>query len=68
MKMYERRESGVAEYFKLATFDPRVMTWRDGKVQFDSESEARKAARRSGQYRVSRVADGHRMDLEPFTV
>lgn len=68
MKMYERRAAGAAEYFKLATFDARLMAWRDGKTQYDSEPAAVAAARKPGRYRVSAVTPSGRRDLEPFQV
>lgn len=66
MKAHERRAAGLGAYYKLATWDARSFTWRDGKVAYDSEAEAMAAARRPGRYRLSRVADGGRSDLAPF--
>ena len=68
MKNYERRASGNTVWFKLATWEDRSYTWKDGRIAFGSEAEARAAARKPGKYRVSRVVDGARTDLEPFTV
>lgn len=55
-------------YFKLATLDPRLFTFKDGKEGFASEAEAKAAARYDGTYRVSEVTDAGRRDLEPFEV
>jgi hypothetical protein len=57
-----------AGYFKLATFCNRSFTWKDGKKAFATEADARRAAKKSGQYRVSRVDELGRHDLQPFTV
>ncbi len=67
MKAYERRAAGTAyPYFKLAAWDARSFTWRDGKVAFPSEQDASRAATRPGRYRVSRVEESTRVDLQPF--
>lgn len=68
MKPHERRAANAA-YYKLAVWDPRSFTFRDGKVAYAREADARAAARKPGKYRVSVVPpDGRRQDLEPFTV
>ena len=68
MRPHERRAAGTV-YYKLATFDPRSFTFRDGKTGYATEAEARAAAKQPGRYRVSVVPpDGRRQDLEPFTV
>jgi hypothetical protein len=68
MKAYARRESGRFPYFKLAVWDARVFTWRDGKTAFDTLADAVRAAITPGRYRISEVGDDGRHDLEPFTV
>lgn len=66
MKAHERRSADAFPYFKLAAWDERSFTWKDGKVAFPSEGEARGAATRAGRYRLSRVEASGRVDLEPF--
>jgi hypothetical protein len=57
-----------AGYYKLATFCPISMTWKDGKKAFPSESDAIKSARKPGRYRISIVDEKGRHDLAPFEV
>lgn len=66
MKHYERRTGCGFPYFKLATFDPISMCFRDGKRAFASAEEAYKAAKKPGKYRVSVVHEGGRTDLTEF--
>jgi hypothetical protein len=66
MKMHERRESLAFPYFKLAVWDPRSFTWKDGKVAFASHADAIRAARKPGRYRISEVGESGRIDMEPF--
>ncbi len=68
MKAHELRAAGVAEYFKLAVWNDRLCTWRDGSKQFPSEAEAMAAAKGRGRYRMSRVTESGRVDLEPFSI
>lgn len=49
MKPYERRETGSETFFKLATFNPKIMAYRAGKTTYPTEAAARKAARAKGQ-------------------
>ena len=55
-------------YFKLAKWDERSVCFRDGKRGFDTEADAIKSAIGAGRYRVSRIDDSGRVDLEPFTI
>lgn len=66
MKHYERRTANAFPYFKLATFDERSFTYRDGKVAYQSEQEAQNAAKGKGKFRVSVVTENGRTDCEPF--
>lgn len=68
MKAYELRDAGVTEYFKLAVWNDRLCTWRDGSKQFESPEAAAKTAKVRGRYRVSRVTSEGRIDLEPFAI
>lgn len=54
-------------YFKLATFCPISMTWKDGKKAFSTEAEAMAAAKKTGKYRISHVQQNGRTDKEPFS-
>lgn len=53
-------------YFKLAKWDERSLTFRDGKMQYPTEAAAVAAARKPGRYRVSRVDRTGRTDLDEF--
>jgi hypothetical protein len=66
VKMHERRESLAFPYFKLAVWDARSLTWKDGKVAYATRAEAGWAARKPGRYRISEVGESGRVDLEPF--
>jgi hypothetical protein len=55
-------------YFKLATFCPISMTWKDGRTAFETKDAATTAARKPGKYRISRVHSAGRTDLDPFVV
>jgi hypothetical protein len=68
MKNYERRATGQFPYFKLATFDPISLTYRDGKVAYPTKAGAISAAAKPGKYRVSEVNLSGRIDFEPFEI
>lgn len=70
MKHHERRTlgNGTFTYYKLATWDARSFTYRDGKVAYDTLQDATNAARKPGTYRVSVVTPDGRTDMQPFTV
>lgn len=70
MKMYQYRNIGQSRYFKLAVWDARSFTFRDGKVAYATAEDARKAAKKSGKYRISCVYTdtGAREDYAPFDV
>jgi hypothetical protein len=55
-------------YFKLAIWDARNVCFRDGKRAYPTEADARADALKPGRYRISRVDDAGRTDLEPFDV
>lgn len=56
-------------YYKLATYCPRTLTFKDGKRAYPTEAAAKAAATATGTYRVSEVPpDGKRRDLAPFEV
>lgn len=54
--------------FKLAAWVGRFACFRDGKIAYPTEAEARAAAKAPGRYRVSEVTAAGRKDLEPFEV
>lgn len=66
MKHHERRTHGGFPYFKLATFDPISLCFRDGKQAYDSMEQAYAAAKKPGKYRISVVHEGGRDDLTEF--
>lgn len=66
MKQHERRNAGGFPYFKLATFDPISLCFRDGKQAFPSVEAAHRAAKKPGRYRVSVVTAEGREDLHEF--
>lgn len=68
MKPYERIAANAYPYFKLATWDARSLTFRDGKHARLTEGDARQDARQPGTYRVSVVTAAGRTDLEPFII
>jgi hypothetical protein len=68
MKNYERRIAEKYPYYKLAVWDGRSMTFRDGKKAFATREEAISAASATGRYRISEVTEAGRCDIEPFTV
>jgi hypothetical protein len=68
MRPFERRAANAFPYFKLAVWDARNCTWRDGKKAFPTEAEARKAAGKPGKYRVSRVDESGYADVATFSV
>jgi len=66
MKHYERRQQQAFPYYKLATWDARSLTFRDGKVAYATPADATKAAKKPGRYRLSIVTENGRSDLESF--
>ena len=68
MRQFERRKLGKPVYYKLAHWDASYVHFTDGKRQFDSESEAKASAKKPGRYRISRIEENGRIDLEPFEV
>jgi hypothetical protein len=66
MKPHARRNTAAFPYFKLATFDPRYMCFRDGRRCFDTVESAEASARTPGRYRVSAVTEDGRFDLHEF--
>ena len=66
MRPFERRSGRAYPYFKLAVWDERAFTWRDGKRAFASEAEANRQAPKGAKCRISRVDEAGRTDLEPF--
>lgn len=68
MKTYERRATNRYPYYKLATWDARSMTFRDGKVAHATKADACAAAAKPGRYRVSEVTLSGRIDFAPFDV
>lgn len=44
------------------------MTWKDGKTAFVSEDLAKLSAKKPGRYRISKVDDKGRHDMQPFSV
>ena len=68
MKPHQRRHTTAYPYYKLAVWDDRSMTFRDGKVAFATEDCATSAATAPGRYRLSVVTESGRRDLAPFEV
>lgn len=68
MRPFERRESQAYPYFKLATWDARNATWKDGKSVQETEPACKATARKPGRYRISRIDESGRTDLAPFAV
>lgn len=70
MKPHERRAAGNYPYYKIAVWDRRSLTFKDGYLAFNTEAAARREAERygAGRYRISEVTADGRRDLEPFDV
>ena len=69
MKPHQRRTEGNYPYYKLAVWDARSFTYRDGKVAYDTAEDALAEAEKSpGKYRISAVLVDGRDDLAPFTI
>lgn len=70
MKHHIRRQLNAFPYFKVATHDPRSFCFRDGKRAYPTEEAAHRAAVAAGpgRYRISRVDEHGRTDLQPFDV
>jgi hypothetical protein len=68
MKQNKRRSEGSFPYYKLATFDAISFCFRDGKVAYATEAEAKAAAKKPGSYRVSVVHENGRSDMHAFDV
>ncbi len=68
MKAYERRAAGKEDYCNLDFWNPRIGCWQKTSRQYESEAEARKAAKKPGRYRISRVENGERIESSPFEI
>lgn len=68
MKPYQRRQAAAYPYYKLAVWDARSLTFRDGKVAYRDAASAALDAAVPGRYRISVVTADGRRDLEPFEV
>jgi hypothetical protein len=68
MRPFERRAAGAYPFYKLATWDARLGTWRAGKRIHPTEEAARKEARGPGRYRVSRFTEAGADELPSFEV
>lgn len=68
MLAFERRASGGYPYYRLATYCPRNACWNDGKRVYNSLADVLAAAKTPGRYRISRITEAARVDLEPFNV
>jgi hypothetical protein len=68
MRAYERRATGKLTYFNLDRWDTVRGCWVKNKRQYDTERQARAAAKQPGRYRLSRSTDGTRTEFEPFVV
>ena len=68
MKPHERRQTGAYPYYTLSVWKDMPGCWVAGKKPFTSEHEARQNAKKSGKYRIVKITENNRIDLEPFTV
>ena len=68
MKNHERRAANAYPYYKLAVWDARSFTYRDGRVAYPTQHDAVAAISVPGKYRVSKVTADGRRDLTPFEV
>ncbi len=65
MKAYERRAAGKETYYNLDIWDASIGCWTKSKRQYDSEHEARSAAKK-GRYRISKTENGKRTEGDAF--
>jgi hypothetical protein len=68
VKRYERRETGAYPYFKLATWDGRVMAWRAGRATTPTREAAEAMAHTPGRYRVEQFDECGGSIGDPFEV
>jgi hypothetical protein len=68
MKPHERRQTRNYPYYKLATWDARSFTFRDGKIAYDTKDAALADILKPGKYRVSIVTATGRSDEAPINV
>jgi len=68
MKPHERRRLGKTTYYKLAVWDDKNISFRDGKRAYDDYEFAILTAVLPGKYRISEVTEEGRKDFPPFEV
>lgn len=71
MKPYKRRMLNLYPFYRLAVWDDHSKVWREEKKRtYKTEVMAKLSAKNqgAGRYRISRVTELRRYDLEPFTV
>ena len=68
MRNHERRRIHAYPYYKVATWDPISLTFRDGKTAFPSSRLAYASISGPGRFRLSEVTADGRVDMEPFDV
>ena len=66
MKPYQRRAVDGYPYYKIAFWDIHNLCWQDGKKTFVTVEAAKDSISRGGKYRLSRITELGRVDLEPF--
>lgn len=68
MKPHERRAVNAYPYYKLATWNARLQCWAEGKRAYEQIGLAMADSKKPGRYRISKITDGGREDLEPFEI
>lgn len=54
---HERRRAGAYPYYRLATFQPHLCTYRDSPKPYPTERAARAGAKAKGTYRITEIRE-----------
>ena len=68
MKAYQRRATGQETFYNLDCWNPSIGCWSKTPRQYQSESQARQAAKQPGRYRISKSDGTTRTEMEPFVI
>lgn len=68
MRPFERRAANAYPYFKLSIWDARSFVWKVISKTHATEQDAIREASKPGRYRISRVDEAGKTELEPFTI
>ncbi len=68
MKPHERRQQNAYPYYSLSKWNVKINCWQAGKRIYETERQAIADAKQKGRYRVVKITEHGREDLEPFDV